>query len=437
MAEQLKIGGRGGLLGILERASSDPCSLRFWYDPVYSAWKHAMPLSITMPVPFDIEGSRRVLRIYEGPQVYSWFLNLLPEDEQLPKFANALNQATTDVFGILAKAGGDLGGAVRVAHASPSTDDQPHYELLSPAELAAALRRVPSRPLLAGENGVQMSAAGHQPKTGVRLYPDGRIAQPKFGAASTHILKPEGENTIPGCVENELFCLRLAKAVGLNAVDAMAGVAEEIQYLCVKRYDRENATEEIVARLHQEDLCQATGLPPSKKYQSGVSHDNGTASLAKCFQALQSGVPHPEVRSRDLLNAVIFNVLIDNTDAHAKNYSLVFHDPPRIELAPLYDLMHTTVYGGIEEKMAMFVGEQKIGRHIRHRHWERFARTVGCDPETTVLRVEELARKTLAKLPIVTETVCAEVRNSDFVREVSTRVLSRCKLTISNLSVQI
>jgi serine/threonine-protein kinase HipA len=435
VTEQLQLRMNGAPFGVLERRSADPADLAFWYEPGWSAWKHAIPLSISMTAPYDMAGSGRALAVYEGPPVYSWFLNLFPEAEQLTAFSRALRESELDVFGMLAKAGGDVPGALSVERTGSGAGEAPRHEPLGQVALAAAIRRLPRHPLLAGEEGVQMSAAGQQPKMGVRVYPDGRIAKPLFGAASTHILKPESESLFCS-VENELFCLRLAKAAGLHAVEASAGEADGLQYLCVRRYDREEASNGAVARLHQEDLCQAIGLPPYRKYEFNARLNLRGATLEDCFRVLRVGVPSPALRRLRLLDGVVFNVLIDNVDAHAKNYSLVFSSPPKIELAPLYDLMHAGLYGGVTPNMAMSIAGQKRGGHVHRRHWERFARSVGLAPAATVRRVRELASKALDRSPPVAEAVAAEVRNGDFVRQIAAGVAERCRRVLANLETE-
>jgi serine/threonine-protein kinase HipA len=116
--------------------------------------------------------------------------------------------------------------------------------------------------------------------------------------------------------------------------------------LIVERYDRTVQLDGAVERIHQEDFCQAIGIPPERKYE-----EDGGPSLHRIAQILQevAGVDSLEM----LLRAVAVNVLIGNGDAHGKNFSLL-HDPSgALRLAPLYDLLSTLVYG--DDRLAMYI----------------------------------------------------------------------------------
>src|SRR5262249_30704947 len=123
-----------------------------------------------------------------------------------------------------------------------------------------AINELPKKPFLVGDEGVSMSLAGVQTKLAVALDNDGRICIPMNGSPSTHILKPDSER-LWGGVQNEAFCLTLAKRVGLATPSVTTGKAGNRSYLLVKRYDRTESAGRW-RRLHQEDFCQALGKPP-------------------------------------------------------------------------------------------------------------------------------------------------------------------------------
>ena len=99
------------------------------------------------------------------------------------------------------------------------------------------------RPMIAGEDGIRLSLAGAQDKFPIAII-DGNLAIPMNGAPSTHILKPINRD-FPSLIENECFCLNLARKIGLNAVDASIHYADDTPYLLVKRYDRIETEEGI------------------------------------------------------------------------------------------------------------------------------------------------------------------------------------------------
>jgi len=229
----------------------------------------------------------------------------------------------------------------------------------------------------------------------------GQISIPLNGAPSTHILKPAIER-FAGLVFNEALCMRLARAVGLQAVNAEIGNVEGIDYLLVERYDRAvSADSKSLKREHQEDFCQALGIVPEHKYQS-----EGGPSLKQCFELVRATSATPVIDLQALLDAVIFNWLIGNHDAHGKNFSLLYRGEIasglQTRLAPLYDLVSTVYYPELSSKMAMKLGGEYSSERISPKHFERLAEEAGLAKPMTKRRVVELAETILSTLPTVT-----------------------------------
>ena len=103
-----------------------------------------------------------------------------------------------------------------------------------------------------------------------------------------------------------------------------------------------------------------------------------------------------------MLDATVFNVLITNTDAHAKNYSILIGGRG-LSLAPLYDLMVADAWSGLTRNMAQDIGGQRRGEHVQARHWERMARESGFSPKLLLKRVASLAVKVEANIPAALE----------------------------------
>src|SRR5690606_19689296 len=114
-----------------------------------------------------------------------------------------------------------------------------------------------------------------------------------------------------------------AEAVGLSVAKAQTGRVGTIDYLLVERYDRLVDAQGSVHRLHQEDFCQALGIASENKYPS-----EGGPGLKDCFALLRAASSRPVIDLAHLLDAVIFNLLIGNHDAHGKNFSLLYHELP-------------------------------------------------------------------------------------------------------------
>jgi serine/threonine-protein kinase HipA len=211
-------------------------------------------------------------------------------------------------------------------HLHPAGENLPErkygYRPVSSQELAAIPKERPKRPLLAGEDGIRLSLAGAQDKVAVRIEGND-ISLPLGGVPSTHILKPAVER-FAGVVFNEALCMRLAATAGLPAAKVEARIVEDIEYLLVERYDRvhqknaEGAT--TLDRLHQEYFCQAQGIASEAKYQKECG-----PSLKQCVALLRDVSNAPVIDLSRLLDAVIYNYLVGDNDAHnGKNFSLLY-----------------------------------------------------------------------------------------------------------------
>ena len=248
----------------------------------------------------------------------------------------------------------------------------------------------------------------------------GRIAVVLDGAPSTHILKPDSDRLF-GSVQNEAFCLTLAQRCGLRAAMVTTGKAGERTYLLVARYDRLKRGDRW-RRLHQEDYCQALGKPPAAKYESSQSGIKGP-TLADLFALTRNAMNAPNIIS--LLDHVIFNVIACNTDAHAKNYSLMISGRG-FALAPLYDVMCAAAWDGITRNMAQKIAGKNRGEHLKRRHWERFALDCGLNATRLVARVKELTGIALKELETAENQVDAMPAGrhpmmSEFRRAIETR----------------
>ncbi|MBI5605864.1 MAG: HipA domain-containing protein [Deltaproteobacteria bacterium] len=165
---------------------------------------------------------------------------------------------------------------------------------------------------------------------------------------------------------NEAYCMMLAGKLGLQVPEVSIRREPDLLFI-VKRFDRERSPEGKVLRLHQEDLCQALGVLPDQKYES---EDGPT--LSQCFKLINKSSIRPAADRMALLHWIIFNVLIGNADAHAKNLAILLTDPgPR--LAPFYDLLCTKVYTDLTDKLAMKVGGENRPDWLQTRHWKRLA----------------------------------------------------------------
>jgi len=272
---------------------------------------------------------------------------LLPEGEARQAVAREFGVDRDDTYGLIRELGRDCAGALVIQH----LDDPPPLpsttftaERLNDDEIAALVANLRSAPLGAGGR-VRISLAGVQEKLLLTRMPDGAWGRPVNGTPSTHILKPEIPR-FPNTVENEVFCMRVAKHLGLAVANVETTTIGGRKIIVVARYDRVVHSDGSVDRIHQEDFCQAFGVSPDKKYE-----EDGGPSLDRIAGILQTAAGPDSVET--LLRAVTLNVLIGNGDAHAKNFSLLHHPSGALRLTPLYDLLSTLFYG--DEQLAMYI----------------------------------------------------------------------------------
>jgi serine/threonine-protein kinase HipA len=391
----------------------------FVYDPEWLKTRGAFPLSIVMPM-----SPRRV-----PPEVFlPWASNLLPEGQQLKTIGTTLGASGDDVVEILRQIGRDTAGALSVG--KPGTASTAHW---TPVETEADLERIitelPRKPFLVGEEGVSMSLAGVQSKLGVAINEQGRVCIPLEGSPSTHILKPDSESLFGG-VQNEALCLVLARRCGLNAPDVTTGKAGKRTYVLVRRYDRYQQNDRW-RRLHQEDFCQALGKPPSAKYESNQTGVKGP-TLIDMFALTRNAMSAADTIA--LLDAVIFNVLVCNTDAHAKNTSLLITGKG-FKLAPIYDVMCAAIWDGVTKNLAQKIGGKNRGEHLKHRHWLRMAEDCGLNPTRLVARVKALATRVMVELDQAVAAVTdMPAGGHGLLPDVHKAIGKRCRAVITGLA---
>ncbi len=359
------------------------------------AWLHdaaAPPLSASLPKR-DEPFTRREAR--------SYFAGLLPEEDQREAAAEALGVSAANDFALLDQLGGDVAGAIelfasgtippkQIAAGSPTP--------LSDAALREVLAILPERPLLAGQ-GLRLSLAGAQSKVPVVLV-GGAVALPAGAQPTTHIVKPPIKR-FPATTENEAFVMRLAATIGLDVAAVEPRVLGSQTFLLVERYDRRIDANGHVRRLHQEDFCQALGFPPERKYAS-----EGGPTIKDCFSLLRRVSVRPAADVLRLLDAVIFNVVVGNADAHGKNFSLLY-DSDGPQLAPLYDLLSTVFYPRLSAVFAMKIGCRSTLGDLDAKGWARFAEDAGISRQLLRRRVLTICQQVRSRAADVAASINA------------------------------
>lgn len=327
----------------------DQGRLRFAY-----AGSDVPPLSLSLPVraePYADEACR------------PFFAGLLPEGEALRHAAANKRLQPYETFRLLEAYGGECAGAVRLLPPGAAPTIAADYELMDDADLAQLARRLPTDPNFSSDGRVRLSLAGAQAKTAVTIFGDG-IFRPLGGSPSTHIVKIAANSDYADIVRNEAFCMRLAERMGLDVAPVALRAFGHIPCLLVSRYDRVVDGHRHVTEQHQEDMCQALGYPPERKYQFDDQGIQTGPGLADCLGLLKR-TRVPALAEQEFRRRVLFNFLIGNADAHAKNSSLLYEEPGRAPiLAPAYDLVCTRIYPTLTEDFAMAIGAARRASDI-------------------------------------------------------------------------
>lgn len=352
------------LVGTLWRGS-DGRLMGFEYDDAWQrdglAISHSLPLTQRVWLP-------------ETQVAHHWFANLLPEEQSRLALIRRLGIPDDD-FSLLAAIGGDCAGALTILPTDqppPASDpsfpiDRDYREL--PLDRLAQWAGARERYALMGDGDParrpRLSLAGAQDKIPVRLQ-EGTLFISSGLAPSSHILKfaVEGRESV---ILNELYLNTLASLAGFACPSTTMEYAGRHPYLIVERYDRQGIEGEHIARVHQEDLCQAMGLSRSRKYQA-----YGGPRFGEIVQTVRETCRPSAAAVQQLLRWQIFNVLVGNSDGHAKNVSLLQNARGRWQIAPVYDLVGTVV-PGYDPDLAFSIGDQFNSMQLLPRDWQGLA----------------------------------------------------------------
>jgi serine/threonine-protein kinase HipA len=381
MSDMLVVLLDDAVAGTLTRAPGG--RLAFAYDDDYRQRPEATPLSLSLP---------KQVREHSGARLEAWLWGLLPDnDAVLRRWSRDFHVSASSPFALLSTpVGEDCAGAVRLAapdRVDALLDRSGTVAWLTEEDVAERLRdlRADATAWLGRSFTGQFSLAGAQAKTALLLR-DGRWGVPAGAAPTTHILKP----AVAGLDDhdlNEHLCLDAARRAGLIAARTRIERFGEETAVVVTRYDR-LAAGATIRRVHQEDLCQALGIPPARKYQN-----EGGPGPGEVVRLLRTAMrpTAAEDAVRRFADALAWNWLVAGTDAHAKNYSLLLAGP-EARLAPLYDIASALPYGTHERRLRLAMklgGDYRV--HPDRNPWPRAARELGLDPAALVERVRELA----------------------------------------------
>lgn len=411
---------------------------QFVYDRAWLEDPQFRALSLSLPV----TSSREITAI----EVRNYFDNLLPDDARIRERIHARYRTrSTQTFDLLEAIGRDCVGAVQLMPEGqvPLGWDRIRTKPLKPSEVEAILRAIPaSRTPLAGnvdhDEDFRISIAGAQEKTA--LLRIGKAWHRPLGATpTTHIIKlPLGivggglQLDLSASVDNEWLCTALFEALGLPAARTEIARFGEQRVLVVERFDR--AWQNIargdpsaarfkptaaawIARLPQEDFCQATGLSSEKKYEK-----DGGPGIGQILSLLARGET-PERDSNFFALSQLMFWLLAATDGHAKNFS-IFHRRNGYGLTPFYDVLSAWPVIGTKARqlqpqkvrmaMAMRTGSRSHYKwdEIQPRHFKTLAEQLP-DPNLWTMMLE-IARSLPQAIGVVKKRLPEDFNTSVF-----------------------
>lgn len=362
--------------------------LMFEYESTWREDTSAYPISISLP----LEAKRH------GPRAVGAFLwGLLPDNPAVLEYwARKFSVSRYRVVHLLANVGEECAGAIQFA-----LPDRVEDLLGSPAAKTAEplskkdlevrirdLRQNPAAGRTLRDTG-QFSLAGSQSKTALYQSPTGSWGVPVGRMPTNRIIKPPTLG-LENVAYNEFLCLGLAKRLGFSAPEATVLKAGNEVAISVHRYDRIEF-DDVIIRVHQEDMCQALALMPSKKYEA-----DGGPGVKRIADVLRQHSTDPDTDVQQFVIGVAFNWLIGGTDAHAKNYSILHAAGRQVRLAPLYDLISVVPYPELthgRNRLAMAVDGETLIHAITWRHWKRLAASLALDGEQLVKHIKQVGER--------------------------------------------
>lgn len=334
------------------------------------------------------------LPLTRRPQDATAFVDgLLPEGETRRQLAERARLPVHDMFGLIGRYGRDVAGAVQFLEpGAKPTDANYSIETLDNAKIAELVDELETNPLAIVDES-ELSLPGVQSKMLLVDLGGGAWGRPLGGRPSTHILKRDHQ-VHTGLVAAECDALALARYAGLSSFDARIERFGGYDCLIVERYDRRVGADGVVHRIHQEDACQALGMPSTQKYE--IHHGGGGPELSQIAELLDTYSTDPGEQLDRLAASAVFTGLIGNADAHGKNVAFLLRDG-KIELAPMFDTVPTVLWPRLRSEYAMTVGgsvtavtPEGLAREARSwRHSEKSA--VAAGERCAVLVLDALA----------------------------------------------
>lgn len=329
----------------------------------------------------------------------SWFDGLLPEGEELRRaMAEAHQSRDVTSMGLLEHAGLDCAGAVQLTSDTELPEREQRFEPISEAEISLRLRAATSGQPVAG-NDERWSVAGQQGKIALHQTQTGQWGRALGGLPTTHILKPGitfvGTEAIADQALTEHLTLSAARTLGVPVADSEFREFDGVPAVVVRRYDR-IWLDDACFRIHQEDICQALGVEPNRKYEE--QGGPGVAAIAAFLDEVSANPEQSAIYRLSFAMMVMFNHFSGSPDAHAKNYSILIPPDGSIRLAPMYDAASGLGYSYLDSgeprfpKSAMRIGFHENFSKVTEQDWEAFAKDVNLPVELVRSESDRIAQ---------------------------------------------
>jgi serine/threonine-protein kinase HipA len=413
----------GDVIGVLEREDAGDAAT-FAYSASYAA-DGEVALSARLPI-------RQAA--FAAERVEPYLAGLLPENaETRALWASRLDADPDDAFAMLAQMGWDCPGAVQFCREEEldSLLEQPSdYMPVDDADIAERLRNLTEQPASWTMPEEHWSLGGQQEKFALAQR-EGHWYEAHGAAATTHIIKP-GIRHLHSQALIEHVTMTASGALGIDMARTEMTRFEDQWAIVVERFDRVISSDNDVIRFHQEDMCQAIGRMPARKYES-----RGGPQLRDMMTLIGKQASSPEDDARALADFLVINLVAGAPDGHSKNISMI-RSPEGNWIAPLYDLATGLSYDTdkIDRSIALSIGGERQLSRIGPKQWAKAASIMGIDLEQLESRVAYLA----THYPAHFEAALAEVQSAPGADEVAVRALpaiaEHCSKVLDGLSGQ-
>lgn len=378
-------------------------------------------------VGFELSPHLKFDGIINSESIKKFVNNLLPEGKGLDFISELLQISKSNKFGLIEAIGNETAGAITF---SPNSQITTSFREISNEELTQRIKNRDTVNIIIWDEKPRLSVAGVQDKLPLVVLENNKYGIGEGSVASTHILKFDKKEEIH-LVLNEYFCMKLAKLCGLDVAEVEIRKFDNQNVLFVKRFDRELLIKEDnsfeVIKKHIIDGCQLLDLDVNMKYERAYEEVRGKANFQNLFE--HSKLSTNKILTKlNLLKWVIFNLCINNYDAHGKNISF-FIDKKGLKLAPLYDLVNIDMYPQFHNNFAMAFGDEFNSKKIGTFDMVGFCVHTDIQPRLIKNEFSQIVTNIYKNIEIIKDEMVGFCDNDEleFIEQLKENILETCK----------